>query len=354
VISGQAVGNATLNGKVDDFHAIRWTATGAVDLNPTDLGEITLSALNDAFGNQQVGFGSVDGTSNHSHALLWNGTAASAVDLNPTDLIGITDSGAGGTNGIQQVGNCSGIGTGNHEHALLWSGTAASAVDLNPTDLIGITDSGAGATDGSQQVGSGYGNGMPSELHALLWTGTAASAVDLNPTNLNGINYSVAYDVGGNQQVGEGDSLPFGIGSGSHALLWTGTAASAVDLNPTNLPGINGSDSTALATNGHQQAGFAFTTDLGVNAIVWTGTAASAVNLDPLLQAMGSWTDSEADYIDSSGNIYGIADGTYHGVTGAFAVEWSPPAQVPEPVAGSLLLITSAGMLMRRKRTEFA
>jgi hypothetical protein len=38
--------------------------------------------------------------------------------------------------------------------------------------------------------------------HALLWNGTAASAVDMNPTNLTGITFSEADGMSGTQQVG--------------------------------------------------------------------------------------------------------------------------------------------------------
>jgi len=326
-------------------HALLWSAAGVVDLNPTNLPGFSTSSL--AFGNsgsQQVGYGY--GTAG-ADALLWNGTADSAVDLNPASVLeGVSSSRAFGTDGIQQVG--SGVFQSSPRqsspiiHAFLWTGTAASVVDLDPTSLSGIQESEAYAINGSQQVGRGWEEGEPEfPTHALLWSATAASAVDLNPTDLTGITSSSALGTDGTQQVGYGDTVT----GYTHSLLWNGTAASAVDLNPTDLSGIT--YSVALSTNGIQQVGWGFASSLSNDeALLWTGTADSAVDLQALLPSTGTWTDSVATTIDSSGNVYGTADGTYNNVTGTFAVEWS----VPEPGTGSLLLFGSAGILVRRRR----
>lgn len=291
-------------------------------------------------GDQTVGSGFNEAGS-YNHALLW--TATGVVDLNPTNL-GVSYSIASATEGNQQVGY--GVGTGNNYHALLWTGTSASVVDLNPTNL-GFVSSLAYGTNDSQQVGCGATSGNPNNPVALLWNGTAASAVDLNPTKL-GITNSFAYGTSGTQQVGAGWGYNEFTGeSFGGAMLWTGTAASAVDLNPTNLSGID--DSEALATNGTQQVGFGYN-DYNVwggsCALLWSGTAASVVDLQTLLPSTGTWTSSSADLIDSSGNVYGWASGTFDNVTGTFAVEWS----VPEPATASMLLIAGAGILMRRRR----
>jgi len=342
VSASETVGSGFVSGTNNGSeHALLWTAAGAVDLNPINLSGISNSVALGTNGTQQVGLGT-------GHALLWTGTAASAVDLNPTSF---TSSEAFGTNGTQQVGFGFVGGSSNGAHALLWTGTAASAVDLNPINLSGFTDSFAYGTDGSQQVGVGQNNSISGSTltHALLWSGTAASAIDLNPTNLSGISNSTALATYGTQQVGYG----FGSDTGNptFALLWTGTAASAVDLNPTNLSGFTQSE--AVDTNGTEQVGWGndgtLTGGAYINhALLWTGTADSAVYLQTLLPSAGTWTDSEAFTIDSTGNVYGLADGTFNGVSGEFAVEWSPV--VPEPAIGSLLLIAVAGMLMWRRR----
>jgi len=98
----------------------------------------------------------------------------------------------------------------------------------------------------------------------------------------------------------------------SHALLWTGTAGSAVDLNPLAF-----SSSASNGVAGGQQVGLA-STGIGIwgvgrlgiefgttRAIVWTGSAASAVNLHNFLPAY--FNGSTAQAIDDAGNIAGAA-----------------------------------------------
>jgi hypothetical protein len=252
-----------------------YSATVLYPLTPPSGSEFAAGIVDiSASGRQTIGNAFVEypGGPTLSAALLW--TASGAVVLNPDSTY---QSVVRGTDGIQQVGFVNGS-------AMLWTGTAASAVDLNPTNLNGITQSAASGTDGTQQVGVGsiysYSTSVNTAVyigHAVLWSGSAGSAVDLNPA---GFANSSATGVGGNQQVGSGSPLPAG-GTNTHALLWTGTAASAVDLNPTNLTGF--SNSQALATDGSQRVGFEFNAspNFQTHALLWTGTAASAVDLNP-------------------------------------------------------------------------
>ena len=221
---------------------------------------------------QAVGAG--DPTSNVSHALLWSADG-SVADLNPTNLTGYTFSEAVGTDGTHQVGY--GAIGGSNSHALLWSGTADSAVDLDPTNLTGYSYCQATAISGNQQVGNGatYDTLIhENETHALLWSGAANTAVDLNP---QGWVKSYALGTDGTQQVGWGWD-PTGF---FHAVFWSGTAASAVDLNPTGFV-----TSYATAVSGGQQVGWGYG---GYNAegimaerpLLWSGTAASAIDLSP-------------------------------------------------------------------------
>jgi hypothetical protein len=284
---GRVVGNAL--SPTFGTHALLYGPSGTVvDLHPTGLPIFDSSDATGTDGVHQVGV-AYSSTLNTNHAMLWSGTAASAVDLQPTNLSRFVTSEALGTSGTQQVGDGFGIAANGtlFQHALLWNGTADSAVDLQPKNMGAYTESVAYGTNGTQQVGAGWGrhakNAFP--FHALLWNGTAQSAVDLNPKKLPGITGSTAFGTSGTQQVGIGlgeDTL----GTYEHALLWSGTAASAVDLNPTNFSGIIFQGSEALGTNGVYQVGagtatypdgsFKFS-----HALLWSGTAARRSGEEP-------------------------------------------------------------------------
>ena len=159
------------------------------------------------------------------------------------------------------------------DHAVVWTSNG-TPIDLNPN---GIGTSHAFATNGAQQVG--YGAVTPTDFsRAFLWTGTAASAVNLHPTNLAGVVGSQLGGISPNgaQQVGE---VQYADGS-NHATVWRGTSASAVDLNP---PGFD--DSGAFGTDGTHQVGQAFNVRNGqfsnFHAILWSGSAASGMDLNP-------------------------------------------------------------------------
>ena len=104
------------------------------------------------------------------------------------------------------------------------------------SDAFGIWD--------GQQVGIGAGTFTGSHGHALLWTGTAESVVDLHP---NGFIRTLAYGTSDSQQVGYGWLASTGM---SHALLWYGIADSYVDLHPSDFL-----LSEARAVSGGQQVG---------------------------------------------------------------------------------------------------
>jgi hypothetical protein len=321
-VNGQVVGSATATGAGD--HAFLWSpsATSGVDL-VSGLGSAVVKSYAVATdGVQQIGYTEGSGGAYTDQAMLWSNSAGSVVNLNPTDLSGIAASEATAIAQGQQVGYGEGSTSGLPSHALLWTGSASSAVDLNPA-FLGFTTSEALGTDGTRQVGEGSGTITLSDPHALLWSSTAGSAVDLNPANL-GIISSFACGICGNQEVGYGSGL--GAHSAAHALLWINTAASAVDLNPTDLVGF--STTQATGTNGSQQVGYGFDTAAGnlSHALLWSSTAASAVDLQSLLPSAGTWTASYASSIDNSGNVFGVAQGTFNNFTGSFAVEWSPSA----------------------------
>ncbi len=111
--------------------------------------------------------------------------------------------------------------------------------------------------------------------HALLWSGSAASLIDLNPAGFTG---SYAYAVSQGQQVGSGWIGPVGDPTSSlHALLWYGSADSCVDLTP------GASRAVATSTDGHQQGGYGASPSWNNrwHALLWSGSAASVTDLNP-------------------------------------------------------------------------
>jgi hypothetical protein len=78
---------------------------------------------------------------------------------------------------------------------------------------------------GSRSQSAGSRNSAEAQAaHAILWSGSAASAVDLNPA---GFIYSYATGIGGGKQVGYGTKSNYKC----HALVWSGSAQQYVDLH---------------------------------------------------------------------------------------------------------------------------
>jgi hypothetical protein len=259
--------------------------------------------------------------SGNGYAFVWSSSGV-PTDLHPTALADFLVSAVNGTSGTQQVGYGTVSSAPYHYRALLWSGSAASAVDLAPTNLPGFTDSMAIGTSGTQQVG--YGSGLTATIgnnpNAMLWSGTADSAVDLNPVGFRG---SSAWGTNGRQQVGGGVPDP---GNAGHALLWSGTADSAVDLNPTRLSGYGGASVFAISPDGRQEVGIGDfnvpgSQDQDNHAMLWTGTAESAVDLHPAQLGLDNSLAYATNGTQQVGYGYTLADIDHH-----HALVWSGTA----------------------------
>ena len=130
---------------------------------------------------------------------------------------------------------------------------------------------GTGIGDG-QQVGKTtvFQNGG----HALLWSGSPESFVDLHPA---GFDTSQALGASGGRQVGIREIWQPEFQQ--YATLWSGTASSWVNLHPASYI-----RSRALGISGDQQVGNAHFASgpLDIHALLWRGSASSVVNLNPV------------------------------------------------------------------------
>ena len=146
----------------------------------------------------------------------------------------------------------------------------------------------ANAIDGSRIVG------VKELSRATIWDISPAPAVDLQRDDLWG--FSTATGISGTTQVGWAQTLAGPI----HAVAWSGSAASAVDLH------IAGEANTfAQAISGDTIVGFIDNGDSTQEAVAWIGPTRTVVNLHALLGA--DYVSSNAYGVDAQGNIVGLA-----------------------------------------------
>jgi hypothetical protein len=238
----------------------------------------------------------------YPHAALWQGSSHTFTDLNPSGSCGSCQPGSNAysTDGTYIAGS-----GGSPEHALLWKiGQLKTPGDLNPA---AFAYSEAYVVRGKAQAGYAFSS-TTNSAHAVLWHGTAASAVDLTPSTLSS---AYATGLGSKSEVGCG--TPSGM-SVTHALLWHGTSKSMIDLQPSGF-----TDSCARAAQGKVQVGYGHTASHVLHALLWNGSANTAVDLQQYLP--NTFSSSEAYAIDTAGHILGSAltsTGTWH------AVVWVP------------------------------
>ncbi len=113
-------------------------------------------------------------------------------------------------------------------------------------------------------------------------------AIDLDPGGFYG---SSAFGIGGGQQVGYGSLFPMGING--HALLWSGSAASVVDLNPSGFsdsaPGALAVDSSWVTAVDHPRAELIMPCFGAVRRqALWTLIPAALTDLRPGALAAGN------------------------------------------------------------------
>jgi hypothetical protein len=149
----------------------------------------------------------------------------------------------------------------------MWPTATAPPTNLNPVPG-GNTGGQVSAMAASRQYGSWGGQ-------AAMWSGTAASYANLNPT---GSLFSGILAASSTQQAGWTRASAAAFGT---ATLWSGSAASAISLAPV---GSSGSFANAM-TESHQGGQVRFPGQPGqgsiLHAALWNGTAASFVDMNP-------------------------------------------------------------------------
>ena len=300
----------------------------AVDLQPVG-NPVFETWCNAVASGQQGGYG-WDGF--NEHAVIWSNSSSSFIDLSPSSY---PWSQINGTDGVHQVGYVQ--GSDFVQHAAYWSGSAPSMqllpgvgsqtsdafaisngaaggfvggqaaywptltspfINLNPAGYVGAQVNGIG---GSLQAGTAFdGSGG----YAIMWSGTAASAVPLGPLN------SEALATDGVQEVGDANG---------HAFLWTGSAASGIDLNP-----VGYASSSALAVSNGKQVG-TYSNRGDFHAAVWSGSAASVVDLNQFLPNYGPGGVIAATSIAPDGTIGGYYADTLGEVHAVLWIPAGPP-----------------------------
>lgn len=215
-------------------------------------------------------------------SALGAATAYVATDLHAAASAGtlsITLSSGTGVGGPRTFGYVNVRGSNFEEpHAAMWT-EDGTFVDLNPPlttfPLPGqrVMSLLYGADD-VHQVGEAV-KGL-NHFHAILWSGTAASALDLHPT---GFRESAAYSTANGEQVGYGSVFTWT--DRYRALKWSGTPESVINLHPLGFEHSEAVDTDGFSQVGHVRNG-ANPPSFLRHAALWHGTADSFVDLHPV------------------------------------------------------------------------
>lgn len=259
-------------------------------------------------------------------ATLWNG---GQTNLHPADYSGSL---AYGVHDGQQAGMV--YDAGYNYSAALWTGTAGSFVNLNPA--AATASYAFGVYDG-RQVGAAEVGGS---TVASLWTGTAASWVNLAPV---GSVSSYAMAAHESSVVGYAD-----FGAGTHAGMWTGdTASSWVSLH---TPGALASQ--ALAASEDAQVGWVFGADFVQRAMLWLGSAASAIDLHAMLNP-SDYTDSTAHAVWQVDDVIYVAGNGFTTTGTVDPLLWTITI-IPLPSGAALAGVGLLALGVRGRRRAFA
>jgi probable HAF family extracellular repeat protein len=177
---------------------------------------------------------------------------------------------------------------------VVWDNGVIEDLYMFPGDLVGVA---LAINDSSAAVGF---SATCTSFHALLWRN--GTVTDLG--NLGGIAANVAIAINNGSEIAGASDLPGD--AANHAFLWQ--KGIMTDLG--TLPGDF--SSSALGINNKTQVVGA-SSDISGNTRAFLWERGVMIDLDTLLPAGSPWFLTEADSINSRGQIVG---GAFNGVTG--------------------------------------
>jgi len=237
--------------------------------------------------------------------------AAPSLAFDEVHMSGAEYDAVSGTDGERMVGTVTyEYSQGNYSsYAYLWGPPTFGGQSLHPAS--GASNSGASAIDGGRQYGS-YNTPYPGPVtHAAMWSGIAASMVDIHPA---GFSRSWVSGAGDDQAVGSAY-----LGDVPHAALWAGAGAAFLDLHP---PGA--ASSSAVAAHGGVQIG-----SVGGRAAMWFGTPESHVDLGAYIPPEFTSCSVADVEVDAAGVITVVGSG-YNAASGrSEALLWRSVSACP-------------------------
>lgn len=281
----------------------------------------------------------VVGSTTATHAVVWNGTPNSAVDLHiasNTPANGSRAYGVSGTpSGFQATGMIEASG---RDAAAMWSGSTLQSSAFTSLKASNMVESGAPVAYSFNGIAkqAGYAE-FPSsgQRHPIVWSGTAASYVDLLPAGFFAGQAMCATGESGQELIGgfvRDDA-------GNKPIIWRGTSGNVQMLSgtPQRPAGF------VLSVSSTQATGLIQIANGGSNhAAIWNLATGQVTDLHGFLPSGYLNGQSSALYVDAAGNVYGSA--TVGGGVPAVPFVWT---MVPEPTAAAMTALVAAALCSR-------
>jgi hypothetical protein len=288
------------------------------------------------------------GSTVSTHAVVWNGTPNSGVDIHIASNTIASYSAAYAVSaapiGFQAAGLV--IQSGD-DHAAMWTGATPQTSHVillhNDSTMHDSRAYGAYTFNGvARQVGYSEDivpGGTWTQPRARVWSGSAASTIDLTPP---GFLYGV---IKGGNGDGPNEILYGHIGTtiyDERPTIWTGLSGAFRTLDTTaDLPAGDIVYCTQTTGAGHLDLDGAVGAG---HAAIWDLASGHVIDLHSFLPPELQNGTSTAFYVDPLGNVYGQAGTT--GTSVGVPVVWTP---VPEPSSVMLSAVIALFFCARRR-----